>query len=156
MGELAYGGEGVVQWTPGMTLESVERAVVVAAFRHYRSNKTMTANSLGIAIRTLDLKLEKYAADDKAGTEKEDAERKRREDWLIKQRNGYGPDGPGSLVRMRKAVDAPAAGPAPAAGLRVESPVKAAPQPAMSVHERKEVQGMPPAAAAAGSVRKGR
>lgn len=47
-------------WQPGMSLEDVEKEVILKAFRFYQQNKTHTAHSLGIAIRTLDAKLEKY------------------------------------------------------------------------------------------------
>jgi len=48
-------------WQPGRTLEEVERETIERAFRFYQGNKTQTAASLGIAIRTLDAKLDKYA-----------------------------------------------------------------------------------------------
>lgn len=52
-----------MNWMPGMTLASVERAIIEKAFRFYDGNKTRTAQSLGIAIRTLDNRLEEYAAE---------------------------------------------------------------------------------------------
>ena len=64
-----------INWSPGVTLENVEKQVILAAFRHFRGNKTVTANALGIAIRTLDNKLEKYEADGKAEKERQDNER---------------------------------------------------------------------------------
>jgi len=47
-------------WSPGVTIEDLEKEAVIKAFRFYNQNKTHTANSLGIAIRTLDSKLEQY------------------------------------------------------------------------------------------------
>jgi hypothetical protein len=47
-------------WQPGMSLEDVEKAVIQQAFAHFKKNKTQTALSLGIAIRTLDTKLASY------------------------------------------------------------------------------------------------
>lgn len=47
-------------WQVGMTLEDVEKEVIEKSLRFYGGNKTHTANSLGIAIRTLDAKLEKF------------------------------------------------------------------------------------------------
>ena len=44
-------------WQPGMTLDQVERRVIEQALKFYQNNKTRTAQSLGIAIRTLDNKL---------------------------------------------------------------------------------------------------
>ena len=49
-------------WQPGMSLEDIEKIAILKAFDFFRGNKTQTANSLGIAIRTLDSKLEKYGA----------------------------------------------------------------------------------------------
>jgi Bacterial regulatory protein, Fis family len=42
-------------------LEDVERRYIEHRFKFFNGNKTKTAISLGIAIRTLDSKLEKYA-----------------------------------------------------------------------------------------------
>jgi hypothetical protein len=47
-------------WQPGMTLEDCEREVIEKAYAFYQRNKTHTARSLDIAIRTLDNKLEQY------------------------------------------------------------------------------------------------
>lgn len=49
-----------MSWQPGKTLEQVEKEAILAAYRFYDGNKTHTANSLGIAIRTLDNKLLRY------------------------------------------------------------------------------------------------
>ena len=76
----------IVHWQPGISLESMERQVILAAFRYYRGNKTATAQSLGIAIRTLDNKLEKYEADDKSAKERNDAHFNEREEFLKAQR----------------------------------------------------------------------
>lgn len=57
-------------WSPGMTLEDVEKEAILAAFKFFRGNKTQTAASLGIAIRTLDYKIAKYQADEAAKEEK--------------------------------------------------------------------------------------
>jgi len=49
-----------IAWQPGLTLEDIEKATILKAFRFYQGNKTKTANSLGIAIRTLDNRLAAY------------------------------------------------------------------------------------------------
>lgn len=49
-----------MNWSPGRTLEDVEKDIILHAFKFYGYNKTRTAESLGIAIRTLDNKLAKY------------------------------------------------------------------------------------------------
>lgn len=60
-------------WSPGVTLEQIERAAIEKAFAFYQKNKTHTANSLGISIRTLDAKLAKYHKDDAEQKEKTSA-----------------------------------------------------------------------------------
>jgi DNA-binding NtrC family response regulator len=49
-----------MNWTPGLTLENVEKLVIEQALVFYEHNKQRTADALGIAIRTLDNKLAKY------------------------------------------------------------------------------------------------
>lgn len=49
-----------ITWQPGMTLEDVEKQVVLEAFRFFQGNKTQTSRALDIAIRTLEAKLDKY------------------------------------------------------------------------------------------------
>ena len=51
-----------VIWQNGMTIDDVEEATIKAAMRFFNNNKTQTARSLGIAIRTLDSKISKYDA----------------------------------------------------------------------------------------------
>ncbi len=46
-----------------MTLEDVEREAIIAAFLFHRRNKTHTAASIGIGVRTLDYKIAKFEAD---------------------------------------------------------------------------------------------
>lgn len=49
-----------IYWQPGVTLDKVEEMVIKKAMQFYGGNKTKTAASLEIAIRTLDNKLAKY------------------------------------------------------------------------------------------------
>jgi len=60
-------------WQPGMTIEFMEREAVLKAWRFYGHNKTQTANALGIAIRTLDAKLQKYLPAGEAPTPEPEA-----------------------------------------------------------------------------------
>lgn len=50
----------MIIWQPGRTLDDIEKEVILKALGFYQGNKTHTARSLGIAIRTLDNKLAKY------------------------------------------------------------------------------------------------
>lgn len=50
----------MVTWQPGMTLADLEREAILSAYRLFEHNKTRTANALGITVKTLYNKLEKY------------------------------------------------------------------------------------------------
>lgn len=76
----------MITWYPGMTLESLEQQVIVAAYRHNHKNKTQTAKALGIAIRTLDNKLEQY---DKEQQETQDVAETMRVDRKTKERKEH-------------------------------------------------------------------
>lgn len=56
----------IIQWSPGVTLDLVERQVILAAYEHYKHNKTSTSNAIGCSIRTLDNKLAQYKKDDES------------------------------------------------------------------------------------------
>jgi hypothetical protein len=73
-------------WQPGMNLEQVEQAAIEEAFRFYRGNKTQTSIALGISIRTLDTRLEKYAFDRAAALEAEDMRQRAKEAFARRQR----------------------------------------------------------------------
>jgi ribonucleotide reductase alpha subunit len=65
--------EHQVFWSPGVTLEQMEKEVIVKAYRFFRNNKTATASSLGISVKTLDNKLERYEMEEiEAEARKED------------------------------------------------------------------------------------
>lgn len=160
--------DGIIQWVPGVSLESVEKQVILAAFRFYRGNKTTTAASLGIAIRTLDNKLEQYQMDAKSEKERDDNARNERQQFLARSRGARTPSGyfantsslePSSSgdahensARASEGKEANGESSASAAaGVRMESAsVVPAKQP-VSLPERKEVQAMPSPQVATGS-----
>lgn len=47
-------------WSPGRTLEDIERAVILSALQFYRGNKTQTAEALKIAVRTIHNRIATY------------------------------------------------------------------------------------------------
>ena len=49
-------------WQPGEKLENVEKRVILTALQFYQGNKTATAQALGIGLRTLYDKLDRYKA----------------------------------------------------------------------------------------------
>lgn len=64
-------------WTPGISLDTMEKMIVLKAFDHYQKDKERTSQSLGIAIRTLEYKLKKYEEEDQTVR---DAQEKRKEE----------------------------------------------------------------------------
>jgi len=134
--------DGMIFWTPGVTLEDLERTVILKAYSFYHKNKTATAQALGIAIRTLDSKLEKYEDDRIKQEEREAAGRKQREEFLAAQRGPHqsynAPEGilTGSLS-------------SPPAGVRVESLEKVGTERPVSVQKPQEVQKVLPSKASA-------
>lgn len=83
--------QDIVIWTPGMTLDQLERRVILQGFKFYRGNKTMTAQALGISVRTLDNKLELYESVE----ETEKFISPKREDILERNQNGIEKTMPG-------------------------------------------------------------
>lgn len=75
-----------INWSPGVTLDMIEKQVIKKAFSFFRNNKTATAISLGISIRTLDNKLEIYKKEDEILEEETTALRKREQDFLRRAR----------------------------------------------------------------------
>lgn len=75
-----------VNWVPGMTLDEMEKHCILAAFRFYRENKTQTSIALGISVRTLDTKLEKYTLEAQRHADFEAEDRIKRADLLDRMR----------------------------------------------------------------------
>jgi hypothetical protein len=136
-----------LNWQPGMTLESIEKSAILQAFRFYRGNKTVTANALGMAIRTLDNKLDQYQAEGKEQERLNNEQRKQREEFLQRQRGIYPSTPTPAGGTMLSSADA---------GVSVESTSEAAQKQTMSVPQRKEVQGVLSQPAAQGHTRKAR
>lgn len=142
----------MIHWQPGVTLEVLEQEAIEAAFKFYQNNKTATANSLGISIRTLDAKLEKYGDDRK---KRDDLDNKRKgNDADFQRRQRYN----GADQFYHNSGNAPAVDPAravagakektegtkdvssPAAGERVEPTTPNSTQQPVSVQKSQEVQ----------------
>ena len=49
-----------MSWTPGRTLDDIERNVILEALQYHHGNRTHTAKALGISIRTLRNKIADY------------------------------------------------------------------------------------------------
>lgn len=111
--------DGILIWSPGMSLEIVEKLVIIKAYSHFRQNKTATANSLGIAIRTLDAKLDKYEFERMEEEKKNNLEKQKKEDLLARARgnppNNLGIPFSPSSIHVPSSIHAKVAAPAPQA-----------------------------------------
>lgn len=140
---------GLFQWSPGITLEQVEEQIIRVAYKHFSNNKTATANALGISIRTLDTKLEKYENDDRNQRDRATDDHKRNLEWLAKSR--------GTATATAIASQPEKAGadmPSSTAGVRLEPAPQAGTELTMPVPKSQKVQEMlPPQAAASGARR---
>jgi hypothetical protein len=140
-------------WSPGVKLEDIEEQVIKKAFKFYQGNKTSTANALGIAIRTLDTKLEKYESDAKART-KLDAERRAKDlDFLNRQR---GPAQSYNESAEEKERQRASVLPSADAGARLESAGKISAEQAVPLPKPQEIQKVLPPQVAAGGARRAR
>lgn len=142
---------GLIVWSPGVSLEAIERQVIERAWEHYRGNKTATANALGIAIRTLESRLERYEADKKLEVDIRERERQTRDTQLARAR-GIIPS-QNIEVRPESATSkAPFTSFESQAGVRMEPTTNAPAESAVSMPERSEVQEvLSPKVAAGGS-----
>lgn len=134
-----------IMWSPGMTLDAVEKLVILKAFRFYRGVKTTTAQSLGISIRTLDAKLEKYQSDENELERVDEQRRTDRDKFLARQRG---------VVLTSQETGASVLG--SDAGVRVEPASQSISQSDMPVPKRREVQTVLPGQASKSGAHKHR
>lgn len=134
-----------INWQPGLTLDEVEKACILQALRWFRGNKTQTAIALGISVKTIDNKLEKYEQDGKAAEDKDarDAEQNRR---TLNRMRGLPEDAPETEKRQESLFGA-------IAGVHMEPALEARPQQSVPMPERQEVQKVLPGHVAAGRER---
>lgn len=145
-------------WSPGLSLEQVEKECILQAFRFYRSNKTQTAIALGISVRTIENKLEKYAKDAELETERRAEERKQQEEYSLRAR-GKLHTGNTEYPRTHKSqeTDRPIQNGTQAATGADIQPIEGIPtQRPVPVSERSEVQEVLPRQAAGNHSPKGR
>lgn len=139
-----------IVWTPGVALEALIQQVVEAAMAHYRGNKTATAQSLGIAIRTLDSRLEKYAKEKVEFEERAADARSERQKFQARQRAI--PAGARWDTSATPSIYAP--GLQAESGVLPQSLANASAKHAVPVPERQEVQSVLPSASASRGSRK--
>lgn len=152
-----------IHWSPGVTIWEAERQCILQALHFFRNNKTQTAQCLGVSIRTIDNKLEEYAAHDKRTAETDEFERKKRENFLARCRGLPEPHKlpPADLGFVKLGVYADQetkreSSGSPAPGIHVE-PVKDTPaQQTVPLLKREEVQKVLSKQPAAGGGQKNR
>lgn len=153
--------EQQILWSPGMSLDALEKMVILKAFNFYRKNKTATAASLGIAIRTLDSKLERYEMEETVEKERQAELQRKRNEHLIKAR-GNPPNNIGVIYSptdnvYRSAKDAASYALSRAiAGPRMESIANSSQEQEMPMPQREEIQTVLPKSPAKGGKDRGR
>ncbi len=126
---------GLISWSPGVSLEEIEKQVIIKAFSHYRQNKTTTSIAPGISIRTLDNKLERYAADAKAEEERLEKSRRSRTEQLARARGQVPQDTTASIAKKAISNGVPSN-----AGVRMESVANAPTESEVPLPKRAEIQ----------------
>lgn len=121
-----------IMWSPGVTLEAIEKQVILKAYRWYRGNKTQTAIALGISVRTLEMRLEKYGADDKSEQDSNAQDRLERARQLDRAR-GITRDASAATYAGETSPDA-------TSGVFVQPALESTAKQPLPVSERKEVQ----------------
>lgn len=133
-----------INWVPGLTLDEVEKQCILKALQWFRGNKSQTAIALGITVKTIDNKLEKYEAEGKVMDDKHrESEIKRAE--ILNRMRGIQP-----AQKLEEITPELNAGTRP----RMESPTQVAAKYGVPVPERKEVQNVLPRQVAQSSKRR--
>lgn len=141
-GRLQKMNNDPIYWSPGVTLETIEKMVILKALAFYRNHKATTAAALGIAVRTLDTKLDKYEYEDEKERKKLDDERKRKDEFALRQR-GNPPNNIGIAFDPIQALSQAAKVSTDARTNMEPAPLTGA-QPGMPVPKRQEVQKVLP------------
>lgn len=140
--------DATVYWSPGMSLEVLEQLVIQKAYKHYQGNKTATANSLGIAIRTLDAKLDKYEMNE-IDKEAQHAQRRNDREYQLARARGINPSFSVDGAFVQNGSQA-------SEGLRPQPIINATAQQSVPLPVGKEVQEVLPKSASGNHSRKSR
>lgn len=132
----------LITWSPGITLESIEKQVILKAFKFYRENAAQTAIALGVSDKTVRNKIEQYQKEEKDNElraieqrEKELEFQRRARGVGIAQPNGYD----ANVARFEKEKSERLRS---ETGLSMESSAQASQEYAVPMQEREEVQGV--------------
>jgi hypothetical protein len=75
-----------VIWSPGVSLEQIEKQVILAAYEFYKRNIYLTSKSLNVEIGSLQKKINKYEKERLAEEEKIEIRKKREEEFISRAR----------------------------------------------------------------------
>lgn len=75
-----------ITWTPGIKLAEIEKEIILKAYKFCSDNKTTTARMLGLDIKTLRAKIEKYDKEKEEEIKRDELRRKLNEDFQRKSR----------------------------------------------------------------------
>lgn len=81
----------ILQWHPSLRGDALERWNIERHLNYHNGVKAKAAYAIGINVRTLETKLDKYAIDDSESTHREQQRKKEKEDFLLRCR-GQHPD----------------------------------------------------------------
>jgi hypothetical protein len=135
-----------ITWQPGMTLEDIERLVILRAIKYYKHNKSQTARALGIGIRTLDSKLERYGEPVQVSKMKTDEMKRKIKTGLLHffgDRSKVALQLGISVSKLEEYVNEIAREEA-SRGLGMEPFIEVSPQPTLPVPKWQEVQSVLP------------
>lgn len=124
-----------IAWSPGVTLETIEKQVILKAFAHFKEHRASTAVSLGIAVRTLDSKLAKYEYEQKLEEERQASATAKRAEFQARQR-GNPPNNIGVPFTPTAML------PGSHMGARLESFANSTSKSEMPMPERSEIQAV--------------
>jgi len=134
---------GQILWTPGISLDAMEKLIILEAYRIYHKNKTATANSLGIAIRTLDQRLERYELEEERERQRLENVRNTRTEQLSRAR-GNPPNNIGMPYNpLFEGAQRQALGNEAHTGVRLESIANSSSKHELPMQKREEIQTLP-------------
>ncbi len=139
----------LIIWSPGMTLDHVERLVILKAYSFYKQNKTATSTALGVSIRTLDERLKKYGHDDTTleARAKAQSDRDRAFDLRSRGESVHAANSESSSESEEFAHSTEG-------GVHMEPAEDVPAQPTVPLHVRKKVQGVSSRKASASRARR--
>lgn len=89
---------------PDMTLDDIERMVITSRLNFMGGNRNRTADSLGIAVKTLFNKLERYELEDMARSKQAEERRAANQEYLARARGLAVPQMPVQVQTIKAEV----------------------------------------------------